>query len=202
MRRPANARLHRHHHPLPARPDPRLPGSTQTGPGTDAPGLPMRWLQDPAQAVGAEGPDPARSLGYAGGPRCLRALSSPYRSSWASVGSTTCGRRTGSAGTTNGARGATGGPVADWSVVNGSACYYCGSARCQCAQLEAEEDERMRYAHRTNRLMRAIDLAEAQIEALEGVREYQRALTDLRERLDNLTRALLNHRRVHHSEAF
>ncbi len=92
--------------------------------------------------------------------------------------------------------------MADWSVVNGSACYYCGFAHCQCAQLEVEEDERMRYAHRTNRLMRAIDLAEAQIEALEGVREYQRALTDLRERLANLTAALLNHRRAHHSEAF
>ena len=92
--------------------------------------------------------------------------------------------------------------MADWSVINGYACVDCGYGRCICDSLDAYAYAEERAAHRTNRLMMAIDLTERKIARIEEENEFHPALPEVRERLDNLTRALLTHRRAHHSEAF
>jgi hypothetical protein len=86
--------------------------------------------------------------------------------------------------------------VVDWAVANGFACYDCGRGRCICDELEHYEEERARQEHRTNKLMLAIELTEDKIARIEDENEHHPALPDLRERRDNLNRALLNHRRL------
>lgn len=89
--------------------------------------------------------------------------------------------------------------MAEYAYAEGLLCYYCGHGRCRCPELEALEEERARMAHRTWRLMRAIELAETLIEGLEEVHEFHPALPEIRERRDNLTKALLTHRRAVHN---
>lgn len=92
--------------------------------------------------------------------------------------------------------------MVDWAVANGYACVDCGRWRCICDSLDAYAEAEERAAIRTHRLMQAIDLAEDKIVRLEDENEFHPALPEVRERRDNLTRALLTHRRTHHSEAF
>jgi hypothetical protein len=92
--------------------------------------------------------------------------------------------------------------VADWAVINGYACIDCGRGRCICDRLDAYAEAEESAAHRTHRLMQAIDLAEDKIARLEDENEFHPALPEVRERLDNLTKALLNHRQAHHKEIF
>ena len=79
---------------------------------------------------------------------------------------------------------------------SGALCYYCGDYRCCCDELEAEAEKRERAVQRTKRLVLAIDIAEARAEELEGLSESHPDLPELKERITNLTRALLTHRRA------
>lgn len=90
--------------------------------------------------------------------------------------------------------------MVDWAVANGFACVDCGRYRCICDRLDAYAEAEERVAHRTHRLMQAIDLAEDKIARLEDENEFHPAIPEARERLNNLTRALLTHRRAHHKE--
>ncbi|HLP30107.1 MAG TPA: hypothetical protein VK150_02020 [Geothrix sp.] len=96
--------------------------------------------------------------------------------------------------------------MSDYAVANGLACYDCGYTRCRCEDIEAEawaeELARSRAALRTDRLLLAIELMETKIARIEDETKYHPALPELRERLENLTLALLNHRRAHHKELF
>ena len=85
--------------------------------------------------------------------------------------------------------------MAEYAVANGIACYDCGRARCECEAIEADWVAAQREVHRTARLMAAIDLAEAKIEALFDVCEFHPEIPETKERLNNLTGALLRHRR-------
>jgi hypothetical protein len=88
--------------------------------------------------------------------------------------------------------------MVDWAIANGFACVDCGRGRCICDMLEHYDIERARQENRTNRLMMAIELTEDKIARIEDENEYHPALPELRERRDNLNRALLNHRRAVH----
>jgi hypothetical protein len=103
---------------------------------------------------------------------------------------------------TPGAPSASGATVADWAIANGLACYDCGRGRCICESMDAYAYAEERAAYRTHRLMQAIELAEDKIARLEDENEFHPALPEVRERLANLTRALLTHRRAHHKEAY
>lgn len=96
--------------------------------------------------------------------------------------------------------------MADYAVANGLACYYCGEGRCICERLEEESwaaaEAEARIENRTARLMRAIDAADARVDALYEINEYHPALPVAMERANNLSRALLNHRRAHNKEKF
>jgi len=78
----------------------------------------------------------------------------------------------------------------------------CGFAECRCDAPAADWSPAERAEHRTNRLLRAIDAAEARVEFLWAECEKHPALPEAMERLNNLTRALLNHRRTHCTEIF
>ena len=86
--------------------------------------------------------------------------------------------------------------MVDWAIANGFACVDCGRRRCICDELEHFEHERARQEHRRQRLLTAIELTEVKIARIEDETESHPALPELRERLANLNRALLNHRRM------
>ncbi len=92
--------------------------------------------------------------------------------------------------------------MVDWAIANGFACVDCERRRCVCEEMEQYQDLLTRREHRTSRIMLAIDLTEDKIARIEDENEYHPALPDLRERLDNLNRALLNHRRGVHELEF
>lgn len=96
--------------------------------------------------------------------------------------------------------------MADWAVVEGFACYGCGSRRCCCEAMEAERaaelEKEERTEHRTNRLLRACDAAEARVDFLYALTEKHPGLPEALERLNNLNRALMNHRRATFTEIF
>ncbi len=94
----------------------------------------------------------------------------------------------------------------DPGFASGALCYYCAHFDCICERLEEESwiaaEAEARIENRTARLMRALDLAEARVDALSAVDENHPALPCAQERFENLSRALVNHRRAHHKENF
>jgi hypothetical protein len=95
--------------------------------------------------------------------------------------------------------------MVDWAVANGFACVDCGYGRCRCpsdAEIDAMLEAEARFENRTARLMRAIDAAEARVEFLYSLTEKHPGIPEAMERFENLSRALLNHRRAHSMEKF
>lgn len=81
-----------------------------------------------------------------------------------------------------------------------NACTECGDRECPGCPNEAAEADwsaARREVHRSARLMAAIDLAEAKLDALIDLNEFHPEIPETKERLNNLTRAMLNHRRIH-----
>lgn len=83
-----------------------------------------------------------------------------------------------------------------YDVINGNSCFDCGCRRCNCPELEREAAAEARQVHRTARLMSALELAEAKLEALTDIAEFHPDIPETKERINNLSRALLNHRRA------
>lgn len=80
------------------------------------------------------------------------------------------------------------------------ACQECGDRECPGCPNEAAEADwvaAQREVSRTALLMAAIDLTEAKLNALIDLNENHPEIPETNERLNNLTRALLNHRRIH-----